>query len=289
MKVTIITPTFNSVKTLRNNLNAVARQTHQQIEHIFIDNCSTDGTLELLQTYPHISKIVSEPDGGIYDAMNKGIALATGDIIGILNSDDYLANENTIAIIAASFQQQSVEAVYGNLVYVHANRPEKIQRVWIAGGYDPKLFYVGWTIPHPTLYVRREVYEKYGTYNTNLRWAADYEMILRVALKHHVSIKPLREVLVYMQAGGSGNKNVGTRLKVNLEDRKAWKEIGLTPKWFTLHLKPVRKIWQFIIHYVSVQWLVVTPPAFSKNSYLRESNQDATIIHLHAVKNHDVI
>ena len=289
MKVTIITPTFNSVKTLRNNLNAVSRQTHQHIEHIFIDNCSTDGTLELLQAYPHISKIVSEPDGGIYDAMNKGIALATGDIIGILNSDDYLAHENTIANIVAAFIQNPVEAVYGNLIYVHAHNPDKIKRVWIAGGYDPKLYYYGWTIPHPTLYVRRAVYEKYGTYNTNLRWAADYEMILRLTLKHQLSIKPLREVLVYMLAGGAGNKNLGTRLKVNLEDRKAWEEVGLTPKWFTLHLKPVRKIWQFVIHYVSVKWLVVIPPAFSKNSYLNESKVDTPIIPFRTAKSDYVI
>ena len=278
MKVTIITATFNSAKTLKHNLNSVANQTHRNIEHIFIDNCSTDGTLDMLQEYEHISKIVSEPDRGIYDAMNKGISLATGEIIGILNSDDYLAHENTIADIVTKFRNSSAEAVYGNLIYVHQNYPDKIKRVWVAGGYDPKLFYNGWTIPHPTMYVRREVYEKYGSYNDTYQWAADYEMILRLGLKNNINIQPIRDVIVYMLAGGSGNKDLGTRIKVNLEDRRAWQELGLTPKWYTLHLKPIRKIWQYFMHYFSAKWLAIIPPAYSRNSYMHEKKDGAIIV-----------
>ena len=278
MKVTIITATFNSAKTLRHNLNSVARQVHPNIEHIIIDNCSRDATLEMLQEYDHLAKIVSEPDLGIYDAMNKGIAIATGDIIGILNSDDYLANENTIAHIVAEFQNSNAQAVYGNLIYVHNKNPKKIKRVWIAGGYDPALFNVGWMLPHPTFYVRKEVYEKYGVYNTSFKYAADYEMTLRLALKHKINIVPIRHVIVYMLAGGAGNKNIDTRVKVNLEDRRAWKELGLSPKWFTLHLKPMSKLFQYVIHYVSIRWMLHIPPAHASDSFLAPPSKGAKLI-----------
>jgi len=285
MKVTIITATFNSAQTLALNLNSVARQSYKNIEHIIIDNCSTDGTLELASSYEHIFRIISEKDKGIYDAMNKGIANATGDIIGILNSDDYLANEHTIANIVSEFKTTNAQAIYGNLIYVDNKHPEKIKRVWISGGYDPKLFYSGWMLPHPTFYVKREVYEQYGLYNDSFKYAADYEMILRLLLKHKINISPMREVIVYMRAGGAGNKDIGTRIKVNLEDRRAWDTVGLTPKWYTLHCKPLRKLWQFILHFLSVKWLVHIPPTHDNGSFIFEnSNQVARVIEINSEK-----
>lgn len=270
MKVTIITPTFNSAKTLSHNLNSVARQSYKNIEHIIVDNCSTDGTQALAGGFSHVAQIISENDKGIYDAMNKGIANATGDVIGILNSDDYLASEHTIANIVSEFTASNADAIYGNLIYVSNKNPEKIQRVWVAGGYDPKLFYTGWMLPHPTFYVKKEVYEKYGNYNDSFRYAADYEMILRLLLKEHITISPMREVIVYMLAGGAGNKDLNTRVKVNLEDRMAWETVGLTPKWYTLYAKPLRKIWQYALHYFSVKWLVHIPPAHDKESFIKQ-------------------
>ena len=270
MKVTIITPTFNSAKTLIHNLNSVARQSYKNIEHIIVDNCSTDGTQALAGGFSHISRIISENDKGIYDAMNKGIANATGDIIGILNSDDYLASEHTIANIVSEFTASNADAIYGNLIYVSNKNPEKIQRVWVAGGYDPKLFYTGWMLPHPTFYVKKEVYAKYGNYNDSFRYAADYEMILRLLLKERITISPMREVIVYMLAGGAGNKDLNTRVKVNLEDRRAWETVGLTPKWYTLYAKPLRKIWQYALHYFSVKWLVHIPPAHDNESFIKQ-------------------
>ena len=272
MKVTIRTATYNSAKTLKLNLDSVAKQLYPNIEHIIIDNASNDGTLELLNGYDHIARIISEKDAGIYDAMNKGIANATGDIIGILNSDDYLANENTIATIVSEFKATKADAVYGNLIYVKNNDPQKIKRVWVAGGYNPNLFYSGWMLPHPTFYVRKEVYERFGNYNTSFRYAADYEMILRLLLKHKIAIAPIRAVIVYMLAGGAGNKNIGTRIKVNLEDRRAWETVGLAPKWYTLHLKPMRKLWQYLIHYFSVRWLVHIPPAYDNSSFINKED-----------------
>jgi glycosyltransferase involved in cell wall biosynthesis len=285
MKVTIITPTFNSAKTLIHNLNSVARQSYKNIEHIIVDNCSTDGTQALAGGFSHISRIISENDKGIYDAMNKGIANATGDIIGILNSDDYLASEHTIANIVSEFTASNADAIYGNLIYVSNKNPEKIQRVWVAGGYDPKLFYTGWMLPHPTFYVKKEVYEKYGNYNDSFRYAADYEMILRLLLKERITISPMREVIVYMLAGGAGNKDLNTRVKVNLEDRRAWETVGLTPKWYTLYAKPLRKIWQYALHYFSVKWLVHIPPAHDNSSFIYENtNQVAKVIEINSEK-----
>jgi glycosyltransferase len=217
--------------------------------------------------------------------MNKGIANATGDIIGILNSDDYLANEHTIANIVSEFKATNTQATYGNLIYIDNKHPEKIKRVWISGGYDPKLFYSGWMLPHPTFYVKREVYEQYGLYNDSFKYAADYEMILRLLLKHKINISPMREVIVYMRAGGAGNKDIGTRIKVNLEDRRAWDTVGLTPKWYTLHCKPLRKLWQYILHFLSVKWLVHIPPANDSASFIYENpNKVAKVIELNSEK-----
>jgi glycosyltransferase len=285
MKVTIITPTYNSINFLRNNLASVSKQTYNNIEHIIIDNCSVDGTLELAQGFSHISKIISEKDKGIFNAMNKGIANATGDIIGILNSDDYLATEHTIANIVSEFTASNADAIYGNLIYVSNKNPKKIQRVWVAGGFDSKLFYTGWMLPHPTFYVKKEVYEKYGHFDESFRYAADYELILRLALKYRINISPLRDVLVYMLAGGNSNKDLNTRVKVNLEDRRAWETVGLTPKWYTLYAKPLRKIWQYALHYFSVKWLVHIPPAHDNSSFIYENtNQVARVIEINSEK-----
>jgi glycosyltransferase len=270
MKVTLITATFNSAETLNLNLKSVERQSYNNIEHILIDSCSNDGTLEIAQTYTHLFRIISEKYDGVYDAINKCIALATGDIIGILYPESYLADEHTVSNIVSEFKSTNAQATYGNLIYINNKNPEKIQRVWVAGGYDPKLFYTGWMLPHPTFYVKKEVYEKYGNYNDSFRYAADYEMILRLLLKERITISPMREVIVYMLAGGAGNKDLNTRVKVNLEDRRAWETVGLTPKWYTLYAKPLRKIWQYALHYFSVKWLVHIPPAHDNESFIKQ-------------------
>jgi glycosyltransferase len=285
MKVTLITATFNSAETLNLNLKSVERQSYNNIEHILIDNCSNDGTLEIAQTYTHISHIISEKYDGVYDAINKCIALATGDIIGILYPESYLADEHTVSNIVSEFKSTNAQATYGNLIYINNKNPEKIQRVWVAGGYDPKLFYTGWMLPHPTFYVKKEVYEKYGNYNDSFRYAADYEMILRLLLKERITISPMREVIVYMLAGGAGNKDLNTRVKVNLEDRRAWETVGLTPKWYTLHFKPLRKLWQFILHFLSIKWLVHIPPTHNTDSFIYENkNQVARLIDINSDK-----
>jgi glycosyltransferase involved in cell wall biosynthesis len=247
MKISVITATYNSAATVRDTLTSICRQDHPDIEHIIIDGRSTDGTLGIVAHFPHVAKIVSEKDKGIYDAMNKGIRLATGDVIGILNSDDIYIDSSVLSAVATAFADPDVMTVYADLQYVDADNPDRIKRTWITGPFRKSSFYYGWMPPHPTFFVRREVYERTGLFNTDLRSAADYELMLRILLKHGVPAYYIPRVIVKMRAGGVSNASLGNRLRANREDRLAWKLNGLRPYFFTLYLKPLRKITQFKI------------------------------------------
>jgi glycosyltransferase involved in cell wall biosynthesis len=200
--------------------------------------------------------------------MNKGIKMATGDIIGILNSDDYLSDRETIAQIVSTFLRDDCDAVYGNLIYVNKEDPYKIQRIWEAGSYSKRQLLHGWMLPHPTLYLKKNMYEKYGLYKSDFKYSADYEMIVRLLLKFTIKASNLKKVIVYMRAGGASNKNIFARLAVNNEDRQAWDSLGIQPKWYTLYMKPMRKIIQYFHKYFSVKWLIHIPPAYNEDSYL---------------------
>jgi glycosyltransferase len=247
MTISIITATYNSSATVRDTLDCIAKQDYAKVEHIIVDGLSKDDTLSIVAGYPHVSKVLSEKDKGIYDAMNKGLALATGDVIGILNSDDFYCHPRVLSNVMAAFTDPSVDAVYGDLHYVHQQDTEKITRRWKAGMYRPDRFYYGWMPPHPAFFVRRSVYEKAGVFNTSLRSAADYELMLRVLVKYKMKAAYIPEVLVKMRAGGMSNASLKNRLRANKEDRKAWELNELKPYFFTIWLKPVRKIFQFII------------------------------------------
>jgi len=262
MKVSIITCTSNSASILAWNLKSISIQTHIDIEHIIIDNNSSDNTIEIAKEFPHITKIISEPDNGIYFAMNKGIAHATGDIIGFLNSDDYLSGPDVISKIVERFKKTNCSAVYGSLIYVKEHSLNEIHRVWQVEDYNHRLPFKGWMLPHPTFYVKKEVYQNFGVFNTEFKFAADYEIILRFLLKHQISVSPISDVLVYMRTGGATNKNLFSRFQVHLEDWRAWKSIGLAPKWYTLFLKPLRKTIQFIIPYFSIKWRLHELPEY---------------------------
>jgi glycosyltransferase len=246
MKVSIITATYNSASTLADTLASVQRQSYAQIEHVIVDGLSTDNTLEVVQKAAHIGLVVSEKDRGIYDAMNKGITLTDGDIIGILNSDDFFAHEKVVEEVVHIFETTDCDAVYGDLIFVHPENPTKILRKWIAGGYDVNLFLKGWMPPHPTFFVRRSVYEKYGNFNITLKSSADYELLLRFMYMHRIKVEYLSDVLVHMRSGGQSTKSFSNRIKAHKEDYMAWRLNNLTPKWYTLILKPVRKIKQFL-------------------------------------------
>jgi len=245
MKVSIITATYNSAATVADTLHSVQKQTYPAIEHIIIDGLSNDNTLQIVSGFNHVQQVVSEKDTGIYDAMNKGITYATGDIIGILNSDDFYPGENIIEEVVKIFNTTNCDALYGDLVFVDSVQTNKIYRKWIAGSYSDQLFLKGWMPPHPTFFVRKEIYNQYGKFNTTLKSSADYELMVRLLYLHKIKVGYLHGTLVHMRIGGQSTKSLSNRLKANYEDYQAWRLNSLKPKWYTLLLKPIRKIKQF--------------------------------------------
>ncbi len=246
MKISVITIAYNSAETIKDTIESVLAQDYSDLEYIIVDGASKDATMDIVKSYGNrISKYVSEKDKGIYDAMNKGISLATGDIIGILNSDDYYADSRVISEIAAKFEESGADGVYADLVYVDRDHSEKVMRKWIAGPYRKGLFKKGWMPPHPTFFVKRSCYIKFGIYSLELRSAADYELMLRFIHKHEIKVAYLPKIITRMRLGGQSNVSLKNRLKANIEDRKAWKMNGLKPSYFTLIRKPLSKLGQF--------------------------------------------
>ncbi len=245
MKVSIITATYNSAATVADTLHSIQKQTYPAIEHIIIDGLSNDNTLQIVSGFNHVQQVVSEKDTGIYDAMNKGITYATGDIIGILNSDDFYPGENIIEEVVKIFNTTNCDALYGDLVFVDSVQTDKIYRKWIAGSYSDQLFLKGWMPPHPTFFVRKEIYNQYGKFNATLKSSADYELMVRLLYLHKIKVGYLHGTLVHMRIGGQSTKSLSNRLKANYEDYQAWRLNSLKPKWYTLLLKPIRKIKQF--------------------------------------------
>ena len=246
MKISIITASYNSSATIGDTLQSVAMQNYDNVEHIIVDGASSDNTLEIIGYFPHVSKVISEKDKGIYDAMNKGVAQATGDVVGILNSDDVYTDRFVLSKVMNEFAKKNVDAVYADLQYVKYNDLEKVTRTWHSGNFSKRKFYYGWMPPHPTFFVRREVYEKAGNFNCALRSAADYEFMLRVLLKNDFKVSYIPEVLVKMRTGGMSNATLRHRLRANREDREAWRINNITPYFFTIPFKPLRKVLQFI-------------------------------------------
>lgn len=246
MSISIITVSFNCRDTLKDTIESVMSQA-VAAEHIIIDGGSTDGTLEMLHGYgDKLAKVVSEPDEGIYDAMNKGIRLATGDVIGILNADDFYSHDEVLHKVLSVFSEKKVDSAYGDLEYVDPVQTSRVVRRWIAGTYQPGDFLLGWMPPHPTFFVRKTVYEKYGLYRPDFYSAGDYEMMVRLMFKHRISSAYIPEVLVRMRAGGVSNSSIRRRLEANREDRRAWKVNGIRAPFYTTILKPLRKVGQFI-------------------------------------------
>ena len=246
MKISIITVTYNSAATLEQTILSVTSQSYSNIEYIIVDGGSTDGSLAIIEKYKNrIATIVSEKDKGLYDAINKGLALATGDITGILHSDDFYMNDRVIEKYASVFLKNNCDAVYSDLYYVDKNNTDKIIRKWKSGGYQPGSFINGWMPPHPTFFVKKELYAKFGAFNLQFKSAADYELMLRFIHKHKITVAYLPEFTVKMRVGGKSNVTVQNRVNANLEDRKAWEINGLKPRFYTLYLKPLRKILQF--------------------------------------------
>lgn len=246
LRISIITVTYNSAGTIAHAIQSVQQQSYPHIEHVIVDGLSADGTLDIVRSFSHIKTVISEKDNGMYDAMNKGIGLASGEIIGILNSDDFYPDETVIHKVVEKFQNNDCDAVYGDLIYVDEKKVKKVKRKWIAGHYKKGSFLHGWMPPHPTFFVRKKIYEQYGLFNLQLGTAADYEMMLRLMHRHEINTAYVNEVIVHMRAGGLSNKSFGNRLNANQNDRMAWIVNNLKPYPHTLYLKPLRKIGQFL-------------------------------------------
>ncbi len=246
MKVSIITVTLNSAKTVERTLLSVQQQTYGDIEHIVIDGASTDSTMEIVGRYAsRLAQVVSEPDNGLYDALNKGLALATGDIIGILNSDDVLADESTIATVVSRFVREQADLVYGDLLYCKdTDRPDSVIRYWRSNIFHEKSLKCGWMPPHPTLYCRRSIYETVGRFNTGFRISADYDLILRIFSRPEFKKVYIPNVMVKMSAGGVSNRNLRMILRKSREDLQAVRNNRIGGLCTVLY-KNLRKIGQF--------------------------------------------
>jgi glycosyltransferase len=244
MKISIITVCFNSAATIADTMRSVAEQSHGATEHIVVDGLSGDNTLDVVQKFASPrTRVISEPDRGIYDAMNKGLTLATGDVVGFLNADDMLASPQTIAKIAAS-ASSGADAVYGDLLYVNKDQPDKVVRYWKSGSFSRQRLLYGWMPPHPTLYLRRSLLQSLGQFDLNLRIAADYDFMLRCLTRPDVSIAYLPEVLVHMRTGGASNRSLSALRNKSREDLLALRK-NAVGGWPTLLCKNMRKVPQF--------------------------------------------
>jgi glycosyltransferase len=246
VRLTVITVTLNNSDSIEETINSVLSQSYRNIEYIIIDGGSADGTLDILERYKdRIAVIVSGSDNGMYDAMNKGIALAGGDVVGILHADDIYAADDVLAQVAAIFQSDDTDACYGDLIYTHKQDTSRITRFWKAGAYSRSKLYAGWMPPHPTFFARRRCYTDYGVYRSDMGTSADYELMLRLLLRCHVTPVYLPRVLVKMRSGGASNASLCCRLLAHLGDWQAWLLNGLCPLPWTVPLKPLRKLPQW--------------------------------------------
>lgn len=219
IKISVVTAVYNRRQTVGQALDSVLSQTYHAVESIVIDGASTDGTLAVLEPYrPRLGVLISERDKGIYDALNKGIKYATGEVIGFLHADDVFENNEVLAKVAIAFQDPTVDAVYGDLVYVRHDDISQVIRYWKSGLYDDAVLARGWMPPHPTFYVRRAVYERLGGFDTRYSIAADYDTVLRFLAVGKVRATYIPEVMVRMRAGGVSNRSLKTILLKSRED-----------------------------------------------------------------------
>jgi glycosyltransferase involved in cell wall biosynthesis len=246
MKVSVITVTFNSLQTVEDCILSVLSQTHRDTEHIIIDGGSDDGTVEVIKRYEgKIGRAVSESDRGIYDAMNKGISLATGDIIGILNSDDVYAGDSVLEEVAETISR-GFDSCYGDLVYVDRKNTDTVVRFWKAGRFCRQKIERGWMPGHPTFFARKTLYEKHGNFNIDFPIVADYELMLRFLYKYKVATGYIPKVLVKMRTGGKSRPSIRNTIRNNLACYRAWSVNGLRPNPLISVLKPLSKAVQYI-------------------------------------------
>ena len=227
MKFSIITVCFNSEKTIADTIRSVGAQRYSDLEHVIIDGGSKDRTLDIVREIGlRNGTVVSGPDEGIYDAMNKGLQAATGDVVCFLNSDDAFADDQVVARIAESFEKSGSPAVYGDVCFVGRDQTEKVVRRWVTGAFDPRRFRRGWQIPHPAIFISRELFDRYGGFNTEYTISADYDLMLRLFYKHRIVQTYCPIVVARMRHGGASNRSLQVIFKGNRECYHAWMKNG---------------------------------------------------------------
>ncbi|GGI54441.1 glycosyltransferase family 2 protein [Oxalicibacterium solurbis] len=231
MIISIITVCYNSAATIKDTLQSVAIQTYPSIEHLIVDGLSKDATMDVVRQFPHVTHAVSEQDGGIYDAMNKGIAMATGNVIGFVNADDFYASPDVLASVMQVFEDPTVEACYGDLCYVKQEETSSVVRYWRSFDFKPGLFLRGWCPPHPTFFVRKDVYERCGGFDLNYKIAADVELMMRFLEAQSVRSRYIPKILVNMRMGGTTNRSIKNVVNQNREIWRAFQKNGLKPSF----------------------------------------------------------
>jgi glycosyltransferase involved in cell wall biosynthesis len=244
--VSIITVSYNNSETILDTIKSVLAQSYHYIEYIIIDGASNDGTVDIIKSFGKtISKFVSEPDKGIYDAINKGIGLATGDIIGILNSDDFFFNDFIIEKVAESFMKNEIDAVIGDVQFVDPEKTSKVVRYYSSKRFNPEKFRYGFMPAHPSFYAKRELFEKYGFYKTDYKIAADYELLIRFLFINKIKYKYLDFPFVSMRTGGVSNKSVYSNYLLNKEIIRACRENGIKTNYILVYSKYFSKLFEF--------------------------------------------
>lgn len=247
--ISIITATFNSAKTLKNTIQSVLRQTNKDFEYLIIDGGSTDETIDIVKSYESEFsgrlKWVSEKDQGIYDAMNKGIKMASGDVVGILNSDDYFTSDDILQIVDNAFKSHEIDAIYGDIHFIRDGNPQKCVRYYSSSMFRPFWLRFGFMPAHPSFYCKREIFDKAGLYSLDYKIGADYEMMVRLFKRHKIKSLYVNKDFVTMRTGGASNTNMRSRLTLINEDVKACRDNGIYTNSFLVSLKFLYKIFEF--------------------------------------------
>lgn len=251
MRISIITATYNSASTVADTFESVLKQTYKDIDYFVIDGGSSDRTLDIIKEYqPKFGgrmHYISEKDRGIYDAMNKGISRCTGDVVGILNSDDYFTSDDVLQNVAQTFSSnETIDAVYGDIHFINDNNPDKIVRYYSSKMFRPFWLRFGFMPAHPSFYVKRKIYQEYGDYSLDYKIAADYDMMVRLFYKHKIQSKYIKKDFVTMRTGGMSTKNVRNRLLITKEDVKACRAYGMYTNQLMISVKYLYKIFEFL-------------------------------------------
>ena len=252
MKISIITVCFNSKEHIKDTIESVFNQSYPEIEYIVVDGGSKDGTVEILKSFNgKISQWISEPDEGIYDAMNKGIRLATGDVVGIVNSDDFFHRRDSIEAIAKCFRENEVESVFADVIFVKRDNPERHIRYYSSESFRPWKMKFGFMPAHPTFFTYRSTFEKYGFYDTSFTIAADFEIMVRLFLKHKISYKYINMDLMKMRTGGVSTRSLKSNLIINKENLRALRKNGFYSNYLFLFSRYVIKIFHYLPFFIS--------------------------------------